>query len=182
MARLLWLILSQSFHLTVGHLKPPLISRGSRRYRWSRVLHRFGGEMPSKVGAFDETMPLNLEAYQWFGRVLQRGLADKAPHESLVNFIHGQNSQKIREITGKTDLDPNPTWYQIRHSVVSLDLALGRRTRKQHKARGPRAQDFSRRRYSKGGRLAEGFKRLWLSLQPEGVEAFNRLLALLTCR
>ncbi len=182
MARLLWLIPSESFRLMVGHFKPPLISRGFRRCRWSLVLHRFGGEVPSKVGAFDETMPLELEAYQWFGRVLERWLADKAPHEPLVNFTQRQNSQRIREIAGKIDLNPNPTWYQIRHSVVSLGLALGRWTRKQPKARGPRAQDSSRQRYSTGGRLAEGFKRLSLSSQPEGVEAFNRLLALLTCR
>ena len=126
----LWLILifylrpSESFRLTVGHFTPPLISRGSRLYRWSLVLHRFEDEVPSKVGAFDETLLLDLEEHQWFGRVLEKWLANSAPHEPLVNFTQRQNSQKTLEIAGEIDLDPKPTWYQIRHSVVSLDLAL----------------------------------------------------------
>ena len=188
MARLLWLILifylrpSESFRLTVGHFTPPLISRGSRLYRWSLVLHRFEDEVPSKVGAFDETLLLDLEEHQWFGRVLEKWLADRAPHEPLVSFTQRQMSQKIREIAGEINLDPRPTLYQIRHSAVSLDLALGRRTRKEAKARGRWALDSSMQRYTKGGRLAERFKRLSLSSQREGVEALNRLPALLTGR
>ncbi len=188
MARLLWLILifylrpSEGFRLTVGHFMTPLMSRGSRLYRWSLVLHRSEDEVPSKVGAFDKTMLLDLEAHRWFGRVLEKWLANSAPHEPLVNFTQRQNSQKTREIAGEIDLDPNPTWYQIRHSVVSLDLALVSRTRKEAKARGPRARDLSLRRHTKGGRLAERFKRLSLTSRHEGVKAPNRLPASLTSR
>ena len=188
MARLLLLILifylrpSESFRLTVGHFTPPLITRGSRLYRWSLVLHRFEDEVPSKVGAFDETLLLDLEEHQWFGRVLEKWLADRPPHELLVNFTQRQNSQKIREIAGEIYIGPKPTLYQLHQSVVSLDLALGRRTRKEPKARGPRALDSSRQWYTNGGRLVERFKRLSLNSQPEGVVAFNRLPALLTGR
>ncbi len=133
--------------------------------------------MPSKIGGFNNSIPIDLKEWQWLGDVLRavvkEGDGDERilPHGEQQYYRSFAGAVEELSLQGLEEVVP----YQLRHSGPSSDIAAKRRTLAEVKERGDWCTDSSLKRYQKGGRLGDQANRLTKQQQDHGRECAAKL-------
>ena len=127
--------------------------RPTRLSPWfSLRLHPSERQAPSKVGAFDDGIPLENGWAPWIGSAVQRLVKGKARGSKLVDVTYLELRKEFMTAMGHVGLR-DPSLYRLRHGGASSDVASKKRTLEQVKKRGRWQADESVRRYTQVVRL-----------------------------
>ena len=108
--------------------------------------------MPSKTGAFDDTVVLDHPRRQWLGELLL-AVVDKAhPGRLLLPAVNARDfSRHLKQVASSLGITVVP--YMARHGGASDDRATKVRTLDEVRKRGRWLSESSTRRYEKHGKL-----------------------------
>ena len=115
----------------------------------------------SKVGASDDTIPLDSRRLRWLAPVLQELARRRPAHQRLLAHSYAAYLSLFRRTTQRLGVQVVP--YQARHSGASCDRAENVRSLEATQKRGQWASQKSVKRYEKAGRVNMS----WQELSPE---------------
>ena len=115
----------------------------------------------SKVGASDDTIPLDSRRLRWLAPVLQELARRRPAHQRLLAHSYAAYLSLFRRTTQRLGVQVVP--YQARHSGASCDRAENVRSLEATQKRGRWASQKSVKRYEKAGRVNMS----WQELSPE---------------
>lgn len=118
----------------------------------SLLLHPFERGGPSKVGEFDDGVPLDMQGMEWLGPWLLKQAGRRPPTEKLFKFNYGEMVKMFQEAMAEWHLK-DPILYRMRHGGASHDIVHGKRHITAVKKRGRWSNDQSLKRYAKDVRL-----------------------------
>ena len=118
----------------------------------SLLLHPFERGGPSKVGEFDDGVPLDMQGMEWLGPWLLKQARRRPPTEKLFKFDYGEMVMMFQEAMQEWGLK-EPILYRMRHGGASHDIVHGKRHITAVKKRGRWSNDQSLKRYAKDVRL-----------------------------
>ena len=144
------------FGLRVGQLFPPVQGSRSAR-RWGLVMYPRELGVPSKTGAYDESVVLgDVPLYKEIPAVLQLLVAHRPRSQFLVEMPRHRALQLLVEgarAVGAGSLAP--VLHSLRHGGPSTDVAMGARSLGEVMKRGRWQSMRSVARYARGGRVGE---------------------------
>ncbi|CAK0905525.1 unnamed protein product, partial [Prorocentrum cordatum] len=165
LALMLCCYLRPSELLTVveGDLLEPVANAGVALACWSLLLRPFEREEPTKVGQFDDTLPLDSPDFPGLGALLA-GLRGGGAEVWLFSFSQTQLLRRFQAACRAAGLGSlNLEMHQLRHGGASRDFLMKTREIQAVKQRGRWANDRTLLRYMKAGRV----QRLHKALTPE---------------
>ncbi|CAK0885022.1 unnamed protein product [Prorocentrum cordatum] len=154
---------SELLTVVEGDLLEPVANAGVALACWSLLLRPFEREEPTKVGQFDDTLPLDSPDFPGLGALLA-GLRGGDAEVWLFSFSQTQLLRRFQaacRAAGPGSL--NLEMHQLRHGGASRDFLLKTREIQAVKQRGRWANDRTLLRYMKAGRV----QRLHKALTPE---------------
>eukprot|EP00971_Amphidinium_carterae_P339743 6477718-Amphidinium_carterae.2 len=111
------------------------------------------GEIPDKVGVFDNTLVLNKGWEPALGRRLLEMVRGHSPSQKVFTFSMMEATAALRECCQRLGLDAEEiSLYQLRHGGAAEDL-MTTRSFEEVKARGRWSSSDSVKRYTKTGKL-----------------------------
>ena len=154
---------SELLSVVEGDLLEPVKNAGLALACWSLLLRPFEREEPTKVGQFDDTLPLDSLDFPDLGSLLA-GLRSGDPEVWLFSFNQTQLLRRFQAACRAAGLGSlNLEMYQLRHGGASRDFLMKTREIQAVKQRGRWANDRTLLRYMKAGRV----QRLHKALTPE---------------
>ena len=159
---------SDLFSLTGAALVPP--ARGCSQQGWCLLLYPEELEGRSKIGGFDEGVPLSLAMSAALDKPLRRLKAARGPAQPLLQMTVTDFRNEFKRLfaaLGRPSAHP----YQVRHGGASYDAAEGTRTLPEIQLRLRHETDSTTRRYAKRVRyIAE------VGRTPEAIISFGELV------
>jgi len=160
----------ETMELVGDHLVPPGRLKTTSEFGgpyWGIVIRPRSEHKPSKVGAYDESVLLDVDPLQWMGPVLHT--MHRLGNRSLWPFDHAKFNalfQKLSTACGFQSLMLHP--YCLRHGGASHDATEQIRTVEQIKNRGRWSSDKSVKRYMKAARAQQQVHKI-----PEQVQKYG---------
>ncbi|CAK0873426.1 unnamed protein product [Prorocentrum cordatum] len=154
---------SELLTVVEGDLLEPVANAGVALACWSLLLRPFEREEPTKVGQFDDTLPLDSPDFPGLGALLA-GLRGGDAEVWLFSFSQTQLLRRFQAACRAAGLGSlNLEMHQLRHGGASRDFLMKTREIQAVKQRGRWANDRTLLRYMKAGRV----QRLHKALTPE---------------
>ncbi|CAK0810777.1 unnamed protein product, partial [Prorocentrum cordatum] len=154
---------SELLTVVEGDLLEPVANAGVALACWSLLLRPFEREEPTKVGQFDDTLPLDSPDFPGLGALLA-GLRGGDAEVWLFSFSQTQLLRRFQAACRAAGLGSlNLEMHQLRHGGASRDFLMKTREIQAVKQRGRWANDRTLLRYMKAGRA----QRLHKALTPE---------------
>ncbi|CAK0874630.1 unnamed protein product [Prorocentrum cordatum] len=154
---------SELLTVVEGDLLEPVANAGVALACWSLLLRPFEREEPTKVGQFDDTLPLDSPDFPGLGALLA-GLRGGGAEVWLFSFSQTQLLRRFQAACRAAGLGSlNLEMHQLRRGGASRDFLMKTREIQAVKQRGRWANDRTLLRYMKAGRV----QRLHKALTPE---------------
>jgi len=144
---------SESLALRAFQIVAPVVGEASAAYL-TILLHARELEVPSKTGAWDVSVPLDLPRQAFLVPLLLAVKASRGPKLMLWSHDYPQLADSFRQAVKAVGVASiGPTLYWLRHGGPSHDFALGVRDLPAIQLRGGWRSFSSVQRYQKSGRL-----------------------------
>ena len=121
---------------------------------FSIQLHPFEDQVSSKVGLFDDGVPLDGQNLPWLGNQLVYMVRKRPPHTPMFTKPYVEIKSLFEKACGKLQIK-DQCLYRLRHGGASHDRATGARPLDAVKKRGRWAAGASVKRYEKSVRLQQ---------------------------
>ena len=159
---------------------PPVRGARGSKTPWTFLLNPQEDQVPSKVGSFDDSIPLDLDSQKFFGPILADRKSSHRDSDTITgvplpelakNFTTAANSAGYKNY--------GLVLYQFRHIGASKDRVKLLRPLPEVEKRGRWGSDSSVARYEKGGRVGQMLGDLSDAARQHAVRCAGRITSVL---